>query len=56
MRLVICDDMSIAEKSAAAFEGVNHGKAFGDILGVFKNADRVIVNRVYAITENKNEI
>ncbi|MBQ6937649.1 MAG: CapA family protein [Clostridia bacterium] len=56
MKLVICGDVTVTPESYPHFNNANEKSAFGDVLEVFKSADRVIVNLECAITQSDNEI
>ncbi|MBQ7293223.1 MAG: CapA family protein [Clostridia bacterium] len=56
MKLVICGDMSITEGSYKSFDEIDPKTAFNDVLGVFAQGDRVIVNLECALTESENRI
>lgn len=56
MKLVICGDMSITDGSYKAFDEIDPKTAFNDVLDVFAQGDRVIVNLECALTESENKI
>ncbi len=55
MQLVICGDISVRD-SAELFEKQSEKEIFNDIIPIFKNADRVIVNLECAVTEHDKGI
>lgn len=56
MKLVICGDMSITDGSYKAFDEIDVKTAFNDVLDVFAQGDRVIVNLECALTESEHKI
>ena len=56
MKLVICGDMSVAEGSVKHFEEMDEKAAFGDVIDIFKSADRTIVNLECALTEKEEQL
>ena len=56
MKLIICGDMSITNGSYRAFDEIDTKTAFNDVLDVFAQGDRVIVNLECALTESENKI
>lgn len=56
MKLLICGDMSVTDKSWKYFDQMDVDGAFHDVQGVFKAADRVIVNLECAVTDSEEGI
>ncbi len=56
MKLIICGDLSVTNTSSPAFEKQDKEAAFGDVLSVFSEADRVFVNLECALTDSENRI
>lgn len=56
MKLAICGDISITDNSWPLFERQDAQAAFGDVLPIFAQNDRVIVNLECALTDGENRI
>lgn len=56
MKLIICGDLSVTAASLEAFKAQDKEAAFGDVLGLFAEYDRVVVNLECALTDSENRI